>query len=255
MDEYSLGCLKDPKDRRDYPARMRLPQEAPIFPISWSWRSALSPVKDQMGLGACVGFACAALKEFQEIQQRIWTPFKDSSEMFIYWGAKEIDQWPGQEGTSIRSALKVLAQRGVPTEAGWSYVPAAAPGHRPPTKPKWWSYGVARWAKIGHYYRLASVDEIKEWLYLRGPIVAGVGVGATAFKPVEHMGCPGKSYVAIPESVLGGHAILLVSYNDAFKLVGFKNSWGTGWGNLGFGYLSYEYLGLLGFDFWAVMDR
>jgi len=250
----TFGCLQDVPDRRDYPASMRLSRLKPILPSIWNLREDMTPVKDQGRLGSCVGFACAALKEWQEKEQRPWTPFQDSSEQWIYWKSKEIDPWPGSEGTSIRCALSILASKGVPPEGGWPYLDQASAGHRPPTSPKWWSYGVARWAKIGYYYRLSSLEMVKEWLVLRGPVVAGVSVGTTFFSPVDHVGCPPHSFVEIPRETIGGHAIVLVSYDDPLRIIGFKNSWGTDWGDRGFGFFSYEYLGSLGFDLWAILD-
>ena len=39
---------------------------------------------------------------------------------------------------------------------------------------------------------------------------------------------------------LGGHAILLVGYNDAESYFIVKNSWGTGWGEDGFFRIAYS---------------
>lgn len=253
-ERFSLGCIRDEPDRRDWQAQMRLAKEPIPLPPRWDWRVTMTPVKNQGGLGSCVGFACAALKEWQERQQRPWSPLKDASEMWIYWGAKERDPWPGVEGTSIRSALKVLASRGVPTEGGWPYLARAAPGHKPPSKPRWWAAGVARWGKIGAYYRLSTVAQVKEWLVTHGPVVCGVAVGETFFRPEKHQGCPGQSYITLPKTIFGGHAICLVSYDDEWSILGFKNSWGTGWGDSGYGYFSYRYLERLGWDMWGILD-
>jgi hypothetical protein len=43
------------------------------------------------------------------------------------------------------------------------------------------------------------------------------------------------------DTIIGGHAVLIVGYNDVTKQFKFKNSWGTSWGNRGYGYLPYEY--------------
>ncbi len=46
---------------------------------------------------------------------------------------------------------------------------------------------------------------------------------------------------ALTESLLGGHCILLVGYDDGTQRVIFRNSWGL-WGNQGYGTLPYAYL-------------
>ena len=43
------------------------------------------------------------------------------------------------------------------------------------------------------------------------------------------------------EKVIGGHAILLVGYDDNKKTFKFVNCWSERWGNKGFGYIMYDY--------------
>ena len=43
-------------------------------------------------------------------------------------------------------------------------------------------------------------------------------------------------------SLLGGHAILLVGYDRVRGVVYFRNSWGTGWGDQGYGTLPFAYV-------------
>lgn len=250
----SLGWRPDPEDRRDYPARMQLPRLETALPQKHSVRAAMTPVRDQGQLGSCVGFACAALKEFQESQQRPHTPFRDVSEMWIYWRAKAIDIWPNEEGTSIRDALSVLATSGVPTEQGWPYTDQRTPKNRAPTRPAFWAGMVARWGKIGAYYRLTDLNVIKEWLFLFGPVVIGVPVGDTIFEPIARPGAEGRSFVSLPRTFSGGHAITLTGYDDQHRLLQFKNSWGPTWGYNGYGYLGYDYLERAQYDAWAIRD-
>jgi C1A family cysteine protease len=56
------------------------------------------------------------------------------------------------------------------------------------------------------------------------------------------------------ESVLGGHAVLAVGYDDAQQCFIFRNSWGEGWGMKGYGTMPYAYLldGDLSDDFWVI---
>jgi len=53
------------------------------------------------------------------------------------------------------------------------------------------------------------------------------------------------------ETPIGGHAVVVVGYDDAEKRAKFVNSWGTGWAQGGFGYLPYEYLEKYMTDAWT----
>ena len=49
----------------------------------------------------------------------------------------------------------------------------------------------------------------------------------------------GKLDVYQPDTTRGGHAVALVGYTPDRFIV--RNSWGTGWGDQGFGYASIAY--------------
>jgi C1A family cysteine protease len=69
------------------------------------------------------------------------------------------------------------------------------------------------------------------------------------------------------EQVVGGHAVVAVGYDDAMRIkntspgaaesVGallIRNSWGTGWGDAGYGWLPYDYvLHHLAVDWWSLI--
>ena len=44
------------------------------------------------------------------------------------------------------------------------------------------------------------------------------------------------------ETLLGGHAVVCVGYNDNKKVWIMRNSWGINWGDKGYFYLPYEYI-------------
>ena len=59
---------------------------------------------------------------------------------------------------------------------------------------------------------------------------------------------------AAGESVLGGHAVLAVGYDDSQQRFIVRNSWGTGWGMQGYFTMPYAYLTErnLSSDFWTI---
>jgi len=56
------------------------------------------------------------------------------------------------------------------------------------------------------------------------------------------------------EEELGGHAVCVCGYNDKTGLFKFKNSWGKAWGDGGYGYLKYDYVGRYCLDAWSATD-
>jgi C1A family cysteine protease len=52
----------------------------------------------------------------------------------------------------------------------------------------------------------------------------------------------------------GGHAVLAVGYDHARRVIAFRNSWGTAWGDHGNGYLPYGFFASpeLTWDFWTM---
>jgi C1A family cysteine protease len=53
---------------------------------------------------------------------------------------------------------------------------------------------------------------------------------------------------------LGGHALLVVGYDDATQCFTVRNSWGDSWGDKGYCYIPYKYLtnSNLSSDFWVL---
>lgn len=75
------------------------------------------------------------------------------------------------------------------------------------------------------------------------PIVVGVMV-YDSFKSEE---TAKTGIVKLPntksEKLLGGHAICIIGYDDEHKHFIFQNSYSTTWGDKGYGYIPYDYLG------------
>ena len=257
------GLHEDPKDERDY-------QYASIadlnidgiclrsgFPNRVDHSDKMSSVKYQGNLGSCVGFSICAMKEWQEhieYEKKKKEPGYNYnrngeeynlSEQWVYWNAKKIDPWPGQEGTNFRSGLKVVKRIGVPVEHGWPYRDCNINIGRP----QGWSHLIARWFVIDSYWRVNGIYGLKQAL-IDGPVVIGIPV----FE--EMLGRLVGGYIPLPRYVVPicHHAVCAVGYDDSEKLIKFKNSWSRFWGSRGYGYVSYEYIHRFMTDAWAVRD-
>jgi len=255
---YPLTYKADPEDKRDYNFSSNFESvEEMLFelPVVVDHTSDMTPIKDQGQLGSCVGFAVTALKEWQEAKEHEAEILEgkrdhrkgkqyDLSESWLYWNCKEIDEWRGEEGTSIRYAMQVLRKVGVPTEKAWPYDDIVI------GKPKSWAPLVSKWSLIDSYWRLNNLSELKAALK-NGP----VPIGMACFREIFYVRTNGViEYPANPNEIYGGHAVCAVGYNDETKRIKFKNSWGSSWGDRGYGYIGYNYINDFMWDAWTCKD-
>jgi hypothetical protein len=257
-DGYKLNYIRDTPDERDHAPLManttilREANEAGII----DYTNSMSPVKDQGKLGSCVGFAVTAMKEWQEQQEHLLEVEEgkkdnrkklsyDLSEQWLYYKCKEIDSWPNEEGTSIRYAMKVLSKVGVPCEKAWPYDDINV------GEPARWATLVSRWALGGEYVRLDTPESIIVALKDNGPVPVGIGCYQEIFYAKSDGIVP---YPKDPQTCYGGHAICLIGWNPETRMFKFKNSWGTSWGENGYGYLPYNYIKDFCWDAWMIKD-
>jgi C1A family cysteine protease len=212
-------------------------------PASLDYTADMSPVRDQGEEGTCVAFAVACgMKEYQEAMD--YNAAIEMSPRFLYSSCKMIDGYPDEEGTTVRTAMKVLKKRGTCRERFWPYRPHQKDGPRPGARKD-----AARF-KEKSYARILNLPELKMSLASKGPCVCGVKVFGGMMKTrTGVVPMPRKD-----EAPLGGHAICLVGYSDKKKLVKFKNSWGKRWGEGGYGYLPYKYIDKFMMDAWSAVD-
>lgn len=246
-----LGCLRAPEDRRDFvfraPRRLFLPE-------SMDYREEMTPVEDQGAEGSCVGFACGAMKEWQE--QKDWGRYINLSSRYIYEKARKIDTYPDDsDGTDIRSAMKILLNNGACTEGCWPYIA------RNPGEPCDDAEGEAAKYKIKTYTAIHGIQDMKVALVNDGPFVIGVVVFDSWFQSsVDETGevpMPTQEEITRLQEdpyAFGGHAICIIGYDDGLQRFKFKNSWGVDWGNNGYGTIPYDYLKDYGWDAWTTVD-
>jgi C1A family cysteine protease len=205
-------------------------------------------VADQGQTNSCVGNAVAAVIEQLDNKDGEHT---DASRLFIYWNARKLAGIEDRDmGCHIRDAIKSTVSTGVASTETWPFVSGFV--NREPSRE---AYVDAEKKKVGAYYRIGS-NRLYELKYALGsgyPVVFGIMVYPSLYKA----GKTGVIPIPAPgEKRLGGHAIKAVGYDDDFEggCVIFQNSWGTGWGDKGFGYLPYKFIEdeYLSDDYWVI---
>lgn len=92
--------------------------------------------------------------------------------------------------------------------------------------------------KVSAVRRLASLDELRQTLADGLPAAISIAVYPGLFS-VDTRKTGAIPLPGADEQPLGGHALLCVGYDDKARTVLVRNSWGTSWGQAGYGTLPY----------------
>ncbi len=95
--------------------------------------------------------------------------------------------------------------------------------------------------KVGDYYRLDkdqynNLDELKSWIYAGYPLWFSAKVDE-GFQNLQ----AGEIWNKDAGVSKGGHAMVLVGFDDNKKPFKIANSWGTDWADNGYAWVDYEY--------------
>ena len=240
----------------------------PKLPSEVNLSKKVTGVKNQGPRSTCVAHVGAALLEYELINKGLYKKNFDLSEQYLYWGCKQIDGAPNDEGTFIEYAVEVMKRgvkgknvgAGVCRERDWPYniTPMAGnESHDPPPKKalKANKHPVIKYKKLKHN----SIKDLKTHL-AEGHCV-GLSVYTYHFWTDAYAWSEGRISLPIQIEPDGAHAICLVGYkdNDASHSDGdfiFKNSWDTTWGVMradkGFGSLPYRYVIQEAIEAWII---
>jgi len=276
-EKLGMGWLPDLPDYRDYSPEhekikpmlqeMRLAEPEKVsLPPSVDLRPWCSPIENQGSLGSCTAQTGVGLIEYYE--RKAFGTHIDASRLFLYKVTRNLLGWPGDTGAFIRSTMGAMVLFGAPPEKYWPYVIADF-NKEPPS----FCYAFAQNFQAINYYRLdppvtsvaTLLQRVKAYLAAKLPSMFGF----TVFSSIGQAGTTGKIPFPCPgERILGGHAVVAVGYDDAVTIKNaicgketdgallIRNSWGTGWGDGGYGWLPYEYV-LRGMarDWWTLLKK
>ncbi|GJG88797.1 peptidase C1 [Gemmatimonadetes bacterium T265] len=246
-----FGWTPDLPDHRDFLYAAPTPVLKNI-PASVDLRPKCPPVYNPGELGSCTANAIAGAVEFDQMKEsaKYPTPFVPSR-LFIYYNERTIEGTVGQDsGAQLRDGIKSVASVGVCPEAtDWPY-DITKFTDAPPAQ----AFADASQYKVTSYLRLIQdLNTIKGCLASGYPFVFGF----TAYDSIYQPNAARTGQIPMPttqDSVVGGHAVMAVGYDDASRAFTIRNSWGTEWGAGGYGFLPYSYLleRTLAQDFWTI---
>lgn len=256
---HYLGWRRDTPDFRDeivQPRQFMTPMEIPAQIDLRSTHPGMPGVYDQGAAGSCTGNAIAGAIEYrirQQANQKEFVP----SRLYIYYNERSIENTVNSDaGAAIRDGIQSVVQWGVCSESPQSDMSTVWPYNlnnlytQPPTA----CYTAARKDLVRSYARVPQTTEAMCAVLAAGhPIVFGF----TVYSSFESQQVASTGMVPLPsgnDALEGGHAVMLVGYNNATQMFTVRNSWGSKWGDHGYCYMPYAYVEdpNLAADFWHI---
>lgn len=199
-----------------------------FLPSSVDWRDKggnfVTTPKNQGKCGSCWSFAMTGALESYVLRKRN-TPGADLdlSEQ-VYVSCSSVGSCKG--GILFP---RFLVREGLPQEAAYPYT--ATNGSCSEAASGWQqkAHKIEGWGMVW-----PSLSKIKAALAHYGPLPTSMQVYA------DFMHYKSGVYSRVNGKPLGGHAVLLVGYNDAEEYFIVKNSWGSDWGENGFFRIDYS---------------
>jgi C1A family cysteine protease len=213
------------------------------LPASVDLRADWWTINDQEQTGSCVGWASADgvvrwhMHEAGKVNDATML-----SPRYVWMASKETDTittrpetFIEEAGTMLKAAMDIARKYGVAKETD-------LPFHVSTTMYAGSEnafYASCAQRRIASYHNLQrNLTDWKTWLAQQGPILVALNVDQS-WDDAGNNG--GKIDVFKPSTVRGGHAVAVVGYRTDGRFI-VRNSWGTGWGDKGFGYVKPAYI-------------
>jgi len=188
------------------------------------------PIKNQGDLGTC---GCCAVTTFLEMISGVRL-----SVLYMYYVTRVYvcNYMPHDDsGVELRDIMEALSRYGICRDETWPY-DASKFLEEPSSKAR----DEALLFRPADFLALHNLEDIKDALRKETPVFVDVNFAPDAFgREPALTGKVGKP--PTEEVEFCDHTVLIVGYNDESEELIFQNSWGTDWGEQGFGRVPYEY--------------
>ncbi len=253
-------------------------RKAPSFPgvpSEKDLRAHCSEIENQGTLGSCTAQAAVGVVEYFE--KRAFGSHCEGSRLFVYKTTRNLMGVTGDTGAWLRNTMGALVLCGCAPERYWPYTDSQPEFDEEPSP---FVYAVADNFETLRYFSHDPQAEnrptssvlftVKLYIAMGIPSMFGFyGFEEGDFEngsyvPPYHTGeifypCPS-------DQAVWGHAVVAVGYDDEKTIRNercdketkgallIRNSWGTDWGEAGYGWLPYDFvLDRLALDFWSIL--
>lgn len=220
------------------------------IPKSFDWRNVngknyVTPIKDQKQCGSCVAFAtiasieaCLRIACGCPIGGTVLPTLSEANAYYCHGG--------NCNGVTLSQVLKNVKAAGVVPEENMKYFtikmgttiecyPDCASKRGTKNCKITSSNPDSLITQVYSYNTIVGMENMKRAIVKYGPIIAAYSSGTSiiaykdgVYKPLED------------EEIFSDHAVCFIGYDDDKRCFIYKNSWGKGWGNNGFGEMSYD---------------
>ncbi|MBS1705842.1 MAG: C1 family peptidase [Armatimonadetes bacterium] len=198
----------------------------------------LPPIGNQESIGSCVAWATGyGLTTYEAARALNTTPAQPNqyaSPLDTYLKTIEEHRRNGQivqcgpnGGTRLDFAMNVLTKNGVGSESEFPYGPGC------------YATGVSAKRTFvlnsSRFIKPSEVDKIKNSIDNHHPVAFGISL-THDFQNYQR----GQIYSNPSSDFEGGHAMLIVGYDDSKQAYKVQNSWGANWGDSGYCWIKYS---------------
>ncbi len=255
LNKFSVKLGAVPSVRKPNDLSFAAKLSTKVLPKKFDAGKKVKMVFDQGQYSSCTGHATAScvMRFLANTKQKVFV----CSRSFPYYNGRLVSELQGDlevntktdNGAYLNCVLESIIKYGICDQSVCGYGKDANIFDKPSAK----AYKYAESLSDIRYKRVSnSLHDIKSAIAENNCIVAGITLYESCYS--DKTTKTGIFDFPNGDSIIGGHAICIVAYDDDTRLFKFVNSWGDSWGDKGYGYLPYSYLEYnnLAFDLFVI---